>query len=79
MTRRPPPPAGPEYEATADGEQCGASGWALGLGCTRGDGTLVCPSCGEVVETLAHGHLGQRVRVVKPHPAGPRRAMAGVG
>lgn len=46
---------------------CPASGWELHRGCTVGDGTVVCPSCSQVVEARLHNRLGTQFRVVKAH------------
>lgn len=50
--------------------QCEASGWSLALGCAHRTGSVICPSCEEVVEALPHRRLGSLVLVVKPHGAG---------
>jgi hypothetical protein len=76
MTRR-PPAEGSAHGGVAAGRRCDASEWVLALGCTRGDGTIVCPSCDEVVESRPHDLLGRRVCVIAAHPPGPSLPRAG--
>lgn len=49
------------------GRPCPASGWGVTLGATRGDGTVVCPVCTQVVATRHDRLLGPRVHVVDDH------------
>ena len=57
--------------------RCDASGWAMGLGCKGSDGSIVCPSCDQVVEALPHDRIGRRVLVVKPHQVGSTSNVVG--
>lgn len=49
------------------GRSCPASGWGMTAGATRGNGTVVCPVCTQVVATRHDSQLGPRVEVVDDH------------
>lgn len=46
--------------------RCSASGWHVRLGCTDGDGGLICPLCSQRVQSRADA-LVPSVRVVLEH------------
>lgn len=49
---------------------CPASGWAVRLGATDGQGRMVCPTCEQQVPAPQHpDYPGHRVAVVGEHQA----------
>jgi hypothetical protein len=58
-------------EGMIDGQArpCGASGWRLRDACTDGNGTAVCPLCGQSVRAYPDGVVGRSVRVIEEHEA----------
>jgi hypothetical protein len=49
--------------------RCGASGWRLRDACTDGNGSAVCPLCGQSVGATPDGVVGRSVRVIEEHEA----------
>jgi hypothetical protein len=49
--------------------RCGASGWRLRDACTDGNGSAVCPLCGQSVRARPDVVVGRSVRVIEEHEA----------
>jgi hypothetical protein len=49
--------------------RCGASGWRLRDACTDGNGSAVCPLCGQSVRAHPDGVVGRSVQVIEEHEA----------
>lgn len=58
------------------GHLCAASGWAMAVGATYGDGVAVCPRCESDIATTTVSRPGGRVRIIPRHPAPPATADA---
>lgn len=47
--------------------RCMASGWRLRVACTDGQGSAICPVCGEQVGADPDAEIGPEVRVIEEH------------
>jgi hypothetical protein len=47
--------------------RCTASGWRLRSACTDGQGSAICPVCGEQVGADPDAEIGPEVRVIEEH------------